>query len=96
MPSLDEERGVIVRALFSPAVARWVHEERPFYAVAMQEGADGLLVTFNVRNTGDLLQWLLSWGRHVRILEPESLKAQLAEEARAVLQVYEPAEALLP
>src|SRR5205085_3194860 len=65
-PTHNDHRGITVRALFSPDVARWVQEERLFYKVAHEDRPDGLLVTFSVRQEIDLVQWLLSWGRHVR------------------------------
>ncbi len=84
---------LIVRALFSPNVARWVLEEPSFYAVSTEDCAEGLIVTFKTRHETDLLDWLLKWGRNVRVLEPESLRQRLIEEAHAILQNY---ESLLP
>lgn len=54
--------------------ARWVREARSFFTVAEEETPDGLLVTLNVRDERDVLQWLLGWGSHVCVLEPESLR----------------------
>jgi predicted DNA-binding transcriptional regulator YafY len=48
--------------------------------------SDGLLVTFRVRHEGELVQWLLGWGAHMRVLEPESLRRRLAEEAAQILR----------
>lgn len=53
---------------------------------------DRQLVTLRVRQESEILQWLLSWGRHVRVLEPESLRKQLAEEAQAMLRNFEQPE----
>ncbi len=89
-PRQKDEQGTIrVRALFDHEVARWVREARPYYMVDEEENADGLLVTFSVRRESEILQWLLSWGRHVRVLEPDSLREQMAEEARAMLQNFD-------
>jgi predicted DNA-binding transcriptional regulator YafY len=74
-----------VRVLFANEVARWVREARSYYLVSEEERPDGLLVTLQVRQESEILQWLLSWGRHVRVLEPESLRTLLAREARAML-----------
>jgi predicted DNA-binding transcriptional regulator YafY len=95
-PSAREKRGVVIRALFSPDVARWVQEERPFYMVAQEQRAEGLLMTFKVGHVNDMKNWLLGWGRHVEVLEPDALRQQIAEEVRAVLRTYEQAEMLLP
>ncbi len=93
----DDGRGVTIRALFDPEVARWVREARSFYVVDEREGADppGLLVTLKVRQEREALQWLLGWGRHVRVLEPESLRRRLAEEAEGMLRNHQGAGSLL-
>jgi predicted DNA-binding transcriptional regulator YafY len=91
-----QDRSLVVRALFAREVARWVQEERSFFMVGQEQHDDGLLVTFRVRQLSDITQWLLSWGRHVCVLEPDSLRKQLIDEARATLEVYKQAESLLP
>lgn len=85
---LDETATITVRALFDASVARWVVEAPSFYAVAHEQVEDGLLVTLRVRAEEDIVQWLLGWGRHARVLEPESLCRRLAEEARAIADLY--------
>ena len=80
----QEARGVTVRALFDAEVARWVRESPSFFTVTQEETPDGWLVTLRVRQERDLLQWLLSWGRHARVLEPKSLQRLIAEEAEAM------------
>jgi len=84
----QDDRTLVVRALFDANTARWVRESRSFYAVAEEETADGLLVTLTVRRETDVLQWLLGWGSHVRVLEPESLREQIVMEAAALLRMY--------
>lgn len=85
---VEEPRTLEVRALFAPAVARWVREERHFFAVAEEEGPDGLLVTLRVRREEDVLRWLLGWGRHVRVLAPASLRRRLAAEGAALAAAH--------
>lgn len=82
----DEGRDLVVRALFDPETARWARESRSYFTVAEEETADGLLVTLAVRREVDIMQWLLGWGSHVRVLEPESLRRMIAEEAAALLE----------
>jgi predicted DNA-binding transcriptional regulator YafY len=90
-----EERPITVRALFDRETARWVHESRSFFAVGEEETADGLLVTLRVRHERDVLQWLLSWGSHVRVLEPESLRALIAAEAESMARTHSASLSLL-
>ena len=40
---------------------------------------------YALRDERELLAWLLTWGRAVEVLGPDSLRAALAEEARAML-----------
>ncbi len=82
-----EERGSItVKALFDSEVARWVREARSYYTIAEEDTPEGLLVTLKIRQESEILQWLLGWGRHVRVLEPESLRQRLVEEAQAMVE----------
>ena len=90
-----QQRGVTVRVLFTPQVARWVLEERYFYVTASEMSGAGLLVTMRVRHEDEVLRWLLGWGTSVRVLEPPSLQKLLSEEARRVLQSYEVGNPLL-
>ncbi|HVB22974.1 MAG TPA: YafY family protein [Ktedonobacteraceae bacterium] len=82
-----EERGtIIVKAVFDNEVSRWVREARSYYTIAEEDTPDGLLVTLQIRQESEILQWLLGWGRHVRVLEPESLRQRLVEEAQGIME----------
>jgi predicted DNA-binding transcriptional regulator YafY len=83
-----EQTRLVARALFDAEVARWVLESPSYFMVAQEETPEGLLVTLRMRQEDDVLQWLLSWGRRVRVLEPPSLQRRVAEEARALLRRY--------
>ncbi len=74
-----------VRVLFDAEVTRWVRESPSFYTIAQEETPQGLLVTLHIRHESEILQWLLSWGRHARVLEPETLRQRIADDARAML-----------
>ena len=79
------------RHLFDPEVARWVQEERLYYLESiLRNSPTDLLVTLKVRREEEVFQWLLGWGSHVRVLEPESLRERLiAEKRNATLKRYE-------
>ena len=84
-----QQRSILVVALFDKEVARWVRESRSYYTVSEEETHEGLLVTLMPRQESEILQWLLSWGSHVRVLEPESLRKRIAGEAQAMLQNHQ-------
>jgi predicted DNA-binding transcriptional regulator YafY len=83
-----ESRPIEIRALFDSSVARWVREARSFFTTAEEELPEGLLVTLRVRQEDEVLSWLLGWGRHVRVLAPESLRRRIADEATALLTAH--------
>lgn len=85
-----KERPITVRAVFDHETARWVRESPSFFQVAQEECSDGLLITFAVQQPGDILNWLLGWGSHVRVLEPESLREMLSREAEGILKNHLP------
>lgn len=82
-------RSMTVRILFDPEIARWVQESRSYYITAEEDTPDGLLVTLQVRHESEIIHWLLSWGKHARVLEPESLRLRVADEAEGMLRNYE-------
>ncbi len=85
----SQHRDLIVRALFDKEIARWVHEGRTYYVTDEEETPEGFLVTLKIRHESEVLQWFLSWGSHVKILEPAILRQRLAEEAQIMLQNYQ-------
>ncbi len=86
----SEARDITVRVLFAKEVMRWVRESRSYYTVAEEETPEGLLVTLKIRQESEIVQWLLSWGRHMRVLEPESLRRRMVEEAERMLRNHAP------
>lgn len=84
----EETRAVTVRLLFDHEVAPRVRESPSLYQVEEDDQAEGLSVTLRVRQIEDVMSWLLSWGAHVRVLEPDALRSALAREAEAMLTQY--------
>jgi predicted DNA-binding transcriptional regulator YafY len=82
----DEERTLAVVVRLDPEVARWARETRPYYWTEAAEGPDGLRVTLRVRHLDEIMPWVLSWGRHAQVLEPDALRRQVAEEAGRMLE----------
>lgn len=86
---MDAPDSLVVRVLFAAEIARWVREKRSYFTVGEEETPAGLLVTLRIRQEDEIMQWLLGWGRHVRVLEPESLRARLRQEAEAMLRNFQ-------
>jgi len=79
---------IIVQVLFDEQTTRWVLEDRYYFIVNKQSTPAGLLVTLAVRQVEDILPWLLRWGSHAHVLEPDSLRQRLIKEAQALLDQY--------
>lgn len=84
-----EARSITVRVLFDAGIARWVQEAPSYYVTSQEDTPEGLLVTLQVRHESEIIQWLLSWGQQARVLEPESLRLRIVEEAGGMLRNYE-------
>ncbi len=89
-PARESERTFQARVLFDHEVTRWVLEDRFYFMIAADETPEGMLVTVRAHHAEDVLPWLLRWGRHARVLEPDSLRRQVADEARAMLAAHGP------
>ncbi|RCX23749.1 putative DNA-binding transcriptional regulator YafY [Fontibacillus phaseoli] len=83
-----DERNVRVLVRANPDIADKIAETGNYYLENMEERKDGLLVTFRVRQAEELLPYMLGWGRHVEVLEPESFRRMVREEAEKILERY--------
>ncbi|MEP6989061.1 MAG: WYL domain-containing protein, partial [Chloroflexota bacterium] len=85
----ENDRTITVKALFDHETARWAQESPSYFKVSQVEQAEGLLITLTISQPGDILNWLLGWGSHVRVLEPESLREILVREAEMTLKNHQ-------
>ncbi|MNL64663.1 hypothetical protein D3C87_1888980 [compost metagenome] len=83
-----DERNVLVRILVQPDIADRVKESNNFYLETIEEHAEGLLMTFRVRQPEELLHSVLSWGGGVVVLEPESFRQRVRNELENMLKRY--------
>ena len=80
---------VTVRVRFSPYQARWVRERRYHPSQHCTEAADGSLeMTLEVAGTSEVRRWLLGYGAEVEVLEPPSLRADMAAEVKKLRELY--------
>jgi predicted DNA-binding transcriptional regulator YafY len=74
----------VVRVRFAEGALRWVRE-RQHFGFAADEGAG--VLRYAVADPGEMLPWLLSWGAAAEVIEPESLRARVREEACRLLEI---------
>lgn len=84
----SNDRNVLVRILAHSDIANKVKESNNFFMETFEDHEEGLLVKFRVRQSEDLLHWVLGWGADVVVLEPESLRNQVREEAEKIVKRY--------
>jgi predicted DNA-binding transcriptional regulator YafY len=85
-----EPVGVVLH--FGPEAGRWVAEEYWHSSQQVEEQLDGsVLFRLHVAITPEFVNWLLYYGRRVEVLEPAELRAQVEEEHRRALTIYESA-----
>ena len=84
-----EQGEVHVKVKFSSQVARYVGEKRWHASQRLHAQSDGgVIASFDLAGTEEIKRWILSFGRHAEVLEPESLRRELAQEAAHLVKTY--------
>ncbi|MDP2645526.1 MAG: transcriptional regulator [Desulfobacterales bacterium] len=82
-------KAVNVKIRFSPDAAGYIKEKIWLEGQIIHEQADGSLVfEAEVAGTEEIKFWVMNWGSKAEVLEPESLKDEIREEAEAMLKIY--------
>lgn len=89
------EGEVHVKVRFSPTVARYVKESTWHRSQQLTPQQDGYLVAdFDLDGTEEIKRWILSFGKHAEALQPDELRAEVAEEIRTLLTQYAGADSM--
>jgi len=83
-----DDRNLLVRILASPGIADRVKEAGNYYMENLEECEEGLLVGFRVRRPEEILHWVLGWGSDVVVLEPQSFRDRIRDEAEKMFKRY--------
>jgi len=85
-----------VRVFFPERKARFIRRRswHPTQKIRNVEG--GVVLSMVVRGTTELLSWLLSWGAEAEVLEPQSLRDELAREIAKMASHYAGPPSSLP
>jgi proteasome accessory factor B len=80
---------VHVKVRFSPTVARYVSESRWHESQTLSPQKDGsLLAEFQLSGTEEIKRWIMSFGQHAVVLEPEGLRQEILAELQSLLVAY--------
>jgi predicted DNA-binding transcriptional regulator YafY len=84
------EGDVLVKVWFSPRVARYVKESQWHVSQQLTDQQDGsLIATFRLDNTEEIKRWILSFGKHATVLQPEEVRSEMRAELRQLLAAYD-------
>jgi predicted DNA-binding transcriptional regulator YafY len=79
-----------VKIRFSPEVAGYIKEKIWHDSQKLETQEDGsLLFEAVVAGTQEIKYWILGWGSHAEVLEPEGLKEEICAQAVATLNLYQ-------
>ncbi|MEN6449771.1 MAG: WYL domain-containing protein [Thermoguttaceae bacterium] len=77
-----------VAVQFSPSVARYVQESTWHASQKLTKLNDSsLLVEFDLDGTEEIMRWILSFGRHAEVIEPEELRRAIVLEMQALASI---------
>jgi len=85
----DGDGDVTVVVRFLPAAVRYVLESKWHASQVSTRQRDGsLLAQFQLTTTVEIKGWILSFGGNAIVLEPDSLRAEIAGELERLLKAY--------
>lgn len=80
---------VKIKVRFTPAVARYVCESNWHESQKLIPQKDGsLLAEFQLSDTEEIKHWVMSFGQHAVVQEPESLKYEIVQELNSLSAAY--------
>jgi proteasome accessory factor B len=80
---------VQIKVRFSPAVARYVSESKWHESQKLKtENDGGIVAEFQLDDTEEIKRWIMSFGKHAQVLEPESLREEIVKELGSLLGSY--------
>ncbi|WP_289141197.1 YafY family protein [uncultured Brevibacillus sp.] len=85
-----DDRKLLVRLQISSAIVDKVKESYQFFIEEIAEHPEAVIVTLRVRQIEEIIPWVLGWGAQVAVLEPDSLRTRIREEAEKMLEHYFP------
>lgn len=77
-----------VRIFFDDKVARYVKRRSWHPTQEIEKVPGGIIVTLNVHGTVELMSWVLGFGERAEILEPESLRVEVAKVLESAARRY--------
>jgi predicted DNA-binding transcriptional regulator YafY len=78
---------VVIR--FGPRQARWIRERKWHKTARIQDSLDGgCVLRIKVAGLGEVRRWIMQFGSEAEVLEPESLRREVANEIETAFRFY--------
>jgi proteasome accessory factor B len=78
-----------IRIQFDPFAARLVAERKWHETQRIRERAGGsIILELELGGLEEIERWILSWGKHARVVAPKELATRIRDEARAIAKLY--------
>jgi proteasome accessory factor B len=78
-----------IRLQFDPYAARLVAERTWHESQRIRSLPDGsIILQMELGGLEEIERWILSWGKHARVLAPKELATRVRDEASAILKLY--------
>ena len=80
---------VKIKVRFAPGVARYVSESNWHESQKLTPQKDGsVMAEFQLSDTEEIKRWIMSFGQHAVVVEPESLRDEIVQELNSLLAAY--------
>jgi proteasome accessory factor B len=78
-----------IQIQFDAFAARLVAERKWHESQRVREKANGsIILELELGSLQEIERWILSWGKHARVLAPKELATRIRDEAAAVAKLY--------
>jgi predicted DNA-binding transcriptional regulator YafY len=78
-----------IRIQFDAFAARLVAERKWHESQQVRENKDGsIILELDLGGLEEIERWILSWGKHARVLAPKELASRIRDEATAISSLY--------
>jgi len=78
-----------IRVQFDSFAARLVAERKWHESQRVRENKDGsIILELELGGLEEIERWILSWGKHARVLAPRELATRIRDEAAAIAKLY--------
>jgi predicted DNA-binding transcriptional regulator YafY len=77
-----------VKIKFDSYQAKWIKERIWHETQKIEEFDDGSIIYEIIANEEEIRRWVIGYGSHAEVLEPQSLRDSIKEELKKMIQIY--------